>query len=254
MSTYLGNSALSAAVKERVTSTFDQILALYRQGRTDEALAGCNLILQMDPMFDPARKLLEKVRNPNAPIDVDTLSGSASDGDALAEAKAAMAARDFERVIHLTTEILTNDLLNEEARILGDQAREKMEAAPFVEQFVKKCDQHIAAGNLDAARADLEKARALDPDHPEVHRIEGQLAGGAATAGSGFDAPSFAESAPAAAFGFEAPSFGDAPAAPSFVVDTPASSSRPAAQASDFGFTFEEEQSPAAAAPSSAFS
>ena len=40
-------------------------------------------------------------------------------------------ARDFERVIHATTEILTNDLMNDEARILGDEAREKLEAAPF---------------------------------------------------------------------------------------------------------------------------
>ena len=58
MSTYLGNASLSTAVKERVQSTFQQTLALFKQGRTEEVLQGCGLILRMDPMFEPAKKLL----------------------------------------------------------------------------------------------------------------------------------------------------------------------------------------------------
>ena len=56
--TYPGNPSLSSAVKDRIVSTFQQTLGLHRQGRTDEVVAGCNLLLQMDPMFDPAKKLL----------------------------------------------------------------------------------------------------------------------------------------------------------------------------------------------------
>src|SRR5512140_298237 len=111
MSTYPGNPSLAAAVKERVTSTFEQALALFRLGRTDEVAAGCTLILQMDPLFDPAKKLLEKTRNPAAPIDVEALmpSGGNASKD-LQEAREAMAARDFQRVVNITTEVLTNDL------------------------------------------------------------------------------------------------------------------------------------------------
>lgn len=220
MSTYLGNPSLSAVVKERVSSTFDQALALFRQGRTDEAIAGCTLILQMDPLFDPAKKLLEKARDPNSPIDIDTLAPQIGTDDALSEARAAMRARDFERVVHLTTEILTNDLMNDEARVLGDEAREKLEAAPFIEQFVEKCQAHIASGNTAAARADLEKARALDPEHPALKKIELAIGGGAAAAPA-FSAPSS-----------------------SFVVDETPANARGSAQAADFGFTFEEEKSP----------
>src|SRR5438128_1321829 len=54
MSTYLGNASLSTAVKERVQSTFQQTLALFKQGRTEEVLQGCGLILRMDPMFEQA--------------------------------------------------------------------------------------------------------------------------------------------------------------------------------------------------------
>ncbi len=239
MSTYLGNESLSPAVKERVLSTFQQTLALYKQGRTEEVVAGCGLILRMDPQFDPARKLLEKSRNPQLPIDVDKLGPAApipGASDLMTEARRAMASRDFQRAINLTTEILTNDLMNDEARILNEQAREKMEAGPFVEQFARKCEQHLGNKNLAAARTDLEKARALDPDHPALKRIEQMIAGGGPAA------------APASSFSFDAPS-------PSFVVDTPkaAPSGRSTAQAADFGFTFEEER-PAAQAPSGGFS
>lgn len=212
MSSYPGNSSLATAVKDRVLSTFEQAMALYRQGRTDEVVAGCNLILQMDPLFDPARKLLEKVRDPASPFD---LGGASGGGDSMAEARQAMATRDFERVVQITTELLTNDLMNEEARVLSDEAREKMEASPFVDQFVRKCRQHIDSGNVPAARADLEKARGLDDKHPGIAQIEAMIA----AAGSASPAD-----------------------AHSFVVETPAASPRGTAQASDFGFTFEEEK------------
>src|ERR1051325_685347 len=123
MATYLGNSSLSQAVKDRVVSTFQQTLALYKQGRHDEVIQGCGLILRMDPQFDPAKKLLEKTRNPSSPVDVDTLLPTTS--DPMADARAAMAARDFQRVVveqivgqYLGGDV-DDDLLNEDARVLN---------------------------------------------------------------------------------------------------------------------------------------
>ena len=229
MPTYLGNPSLSNAVKDRVISTFQQTLSLYKQGRNDEVMSGCNLMLQMDPMFEPARKLVEKVRNPNAPIDVDSLLPN-SDDDALREARTAMAQRDFPRVVQITTEILTNDLMNDAARILADEARDKLEAAPFVDQFVTKCEKSLSTGDLAGAKAALEKARALDSDHPAIAKMSQMInsRGGAAPAPAAPAAP--------AASGFD---FGT-----SFVVDAPPPSlpGRGTAQATDFGFTFEEEK------------
>lgn len=217
---YPGNASLSPAVKERVVSTFQQTLTLYHQRRTDEVMAGCTLILQMDPMFEPARKLMEKTRNPASPIDVDSLLPQGGGGASLEQAREAMAARDFERVVQLTSAILSDDLLNDEARVLGDEAREKLEAAPFVNQFTRRCDQSIAAGNIAAAKMDLEKARSLDPMHPDVVRIARSLASRDA-------APP-----PSAA------------ASPSFVVEerTAPATGRSVTKATDFGFAFEEEK------------
>ena len=221
MATYLGNASLSPAVKDRVLSTFQQTLTLYKQGRHDEVIQGCGLILRMDPQFDPAKKLLEKTRNPSSPVDVDALAAAAAPPrDPMAEAREAMAGRDFQRVIEVTAAVLTDDLLNDDARVLNEQAREKMEAAPFVEQFVRKFDQQLAAGNTTGARSELDKARSLDADHPSIARMEAALP---------------AASAPQPSFSFDSPSF---------VVDNtpPAPSMRGTAQASDFGFTFEEEK------------
>lgn len=229
MSTYPGNASLATAVKDRVLSTFEQTLALYKQGRTDEVVAGCNLILQMDPLFDPARKLLDKTRDPNAALDVSGLT-TAGGADPMAEARQAMAARDFDRVVQITTDILTNDLMNDEARVLSDEAREKIEAAPFVDQFVRKCQQNVTSGNLAAARTDLEKARALDPSHPGIKQIEDMIRK--------------SESSAAAPAAFDASSF---------VVDTPAAP-RGTAQASDFGFTFEEDKNTAGGSGFDSFS
>ncbi|MGZ4779228.1 MAG: hypothetical protein ACXV5L_08525, partial [Thermoanaerobaculia bacterium] len=231
MNDYPGNPALAAAVKERVSSTFQQTLALFRAGRTDEVVAGCTLILQMDPVYDPAKKLLEKARNPSMLLDVESLA-PANVGDALKEAREAMAARDFQRVVQITTDILTNDLMNDDARVMSEEAREKMEAAPFVEQFVKKCEQHLASGNAAAAQGDLEKARSLDSGHPGVQRMLQMIAKAkAAPAGAPAAAPAGAPAASApSAFSFD-----------SFVVDTPPASGRAATPASDFGFTFEED-------------
>src|SRR6266496_836399 len=176
MSTYPGNVSLSNAVKERVVSTFQQAIALYKQGRAEEVAQGCALILRMDPQFEPAKKLLEKARNPAAPVDVDALARQLT-ADPMGEARAAMAARNFQKVIDLTTEVLTNDLLNDEARVLNEQAREKLEASPFVDQFVKKAEQAIASGDVFSARADLDKIRSLDADDTAVARLESKIAG-----------------------------------------------------------------------------
>src|SRR5437868_14644147 len=121
MATYLGNASLSAAVKERVLSTLQQTLTLYKQGRHDEVIQGCGLILRMDPLFDPAKRLLEKTRNPSAAIDVDALAAAAPPRDPMSDAREAMAARDFQRVVDVTTAVLTDDLLNDDARVLNEQ-------------------------------------------------------------------------------------------------------------------------------------
>lgn len=281
---YPGNPSLSAEVKNRVVSTFRQAVDLFKKGRTAEVVSGCDYILKMDPMFAPAKKLLEKAKNPAAAVDVDTLMGSLGETSAsLDEARAAFAARDYDRAARLSEEVLGNDLTNTEAQQLAQQAREKLEAQPFVEQFLEKARQQIASGNPSAAQTAIEKAKALDATHPRLREVEASLGSasrpttfdfGAESSpfGDSFPAAEAATQAPTPSFDFDqpaasptsTPSFsldqveatsppaasppGAVESSPSFVVEPPAGpAARSSSEASDFGFTFEEEQKAAEA-------
>jgi tetratricopeptide (TPR) repeat protein len=195
--TYPGNSSLPAAVKDRVLSTFEQTLTLHRQGRSEEVVSGCNLILQMDPSFLPARQLLEKSRDPSLPIDVDQLLPEES-APGLKQAREAMAAGDYARAIDLASEILSTDLFNEEARVLAEDARQKLESAPPVKEtspsFVVD-EQSPTSGSRSAAPASAfgfafeedKPAVSFDSfsfDTPSTGTLERKLSG------FGFDTPS----------------------------------------------------------------
>jgi tetratricopeptide (TPR) repeat protein len=71
--TYPGNPSLPVEVREKIVSTFRHTLDLFRDGKLDDCLIGCDFILKMDPRFAPARKLQEKARNPKADVDMNEL-------------------------------------------------------------------------------------------------------------------------------------------------------------------------------------
>jgi tetratricopeptide (TPR) repeat protein len=70
---YPGNPSLPIEVREKILSTFRHTLDLYRDGKIDDCLIGCEFILKMDPRFAPARRLQEKARNPRAEVDLAEL-------------------------------------------------------------------------------------------------------------------------------------------------------------------------------------
>jgi len=73
---YPGNLSLPVEVREKILSTFRHTLDLYRDGKMDDCLIGCDFILKMDPRFAPARKLQEKARNPKADVDLAELAAA----------------------------------------------------------------------------------------------------------------------------------------------------------------------------------
>lgn len=237
---YPGNRDLPTEVKDRVFTTFRHTADLFRQGRIDDVEKGCSLILQMDPAFVPARKLLEKLRNPAAPVDIDALTAGLSGGeDRLVTARQALVNRDFRRAVELASEVLRADLTNEEAQQIGNEAQERLEAAPFVEQFLGHARTRLASGNLAGARSDIDKARALDADHPMIRQIENTLATMPVNASATHQAPTPSSTEPPFP---EAGFASDQGSRSSFIVDADAPPAR-SSQASDFGFSFEEERS-----------
>lgn len=73
---YVGNTALSPQIQERIQNTFQQTLGLAEEGNRQEALLGCDFILRLDPLFEPARRLQERLNEGDGPVDINGLTGS----------------------------------------------------------------------------------------------------------------------------------------------------------------------------------
>jgi tetratricopeptide (TPR) repeat protein len=71
--TYPGNQSLASDVQQRIRSTFEHTLGLAEKGSRQEALLGCDFVLRMDPLFEPARRLQERLESTSGPLAVDDL-------------------------------------------------------------------------------------------------------------------------------------------------------------------------------------
>ncbi|HUP25282.1 MAG TPA: hypothetical protein VNB06_20380, partial [Thermoanaerobaculia bacterium] len=65
---YPGDPALAQEIRTRVLTTFRQTVELAGEGRLQEASLGCDFILKMDPRFEPARKLQERLADSAGPV------------------------------------------------------------------------------------------------------------------------------------------------------------------------------------------
>jgi|GEM_PF-643814 len=71
--TYPGNQSLASDVQQRIRSTFEHTLGLAEKGSRQEALLGCDFVLRMDPLFEPARRLQERLEAATGPLAVADL-------------------------------------------------------------------------------------------------------------------------------------------------------------------------------------
>lgn len=77
---YVGNASLSQHIQERILNTFQQTLGLAQEGNHQEALLGCDFILRLDPLFEPARRLQERMEGAEGAVDVADLQEFAPGG------------------------------------------------------------------------------------------------------------------------------------------------------------------------------
>jgi hypothetical protein len=71
---YVGNSSLSPQIQERILNTFQQTLSLAQEENRQEALLGCDFILRLDPLFEPARRLQERLNETEGAVEVADLA------------------------------------------------------------------------------------------------------------------------------------------------------------------------------------
>ena len=85
---YPGDSSLSQEIQERIVTTFGQTLDLAEAGKTAEALLGCDFMLRLDPLFEAARSLQDRIQDADPPFEVADLRDTIeqmSEGDGAAE-------------------------------------------------------------------------------------------------------------------------------------------------------------------------
>jgi len=233
---YVGNTALSPQIQERIQNTFQQTLSLAEEGNRQEALLGCDFILRLDPLFEPARSLQERLGEGEGPVDVaglidgDGAAPPAEDdvapADEVAPAEVELPApekiareveevapetedepaataveppidilseegpvadtlptqmamlfeqRSYQDLISLALENQDRIAADEVLRQLVDSASERLEAEPYVRNFLESAQLAKEKDDYDGARAHLEKARELDSSHPDILALEADL-------------------------------------------------------------------------------
>ncbi len=85
--TYPGNEALSQDIKKRILETFRQTLELAAGANRQEALLGCDFVLRLDPLFEPARVLQSRLQTGDR-VEVDDLHAVLPEDGAGAQAEA----------------------------------------------------------------------------------------------------------------------------------------------------------------------
>ncbi|HEX3554791.1 MAG TPA: hypothetical protein VIA62_16335 [Thermoanaerobaculia bacterium] len=207
---YSGNSSLSSDVKQRILSTFEQTLELARDGNRQEALLGCDFVLRMDPQFEPAHVLQERLRSSSGPVpvqdlhpasaaaaavadddpfaDLDSLSLDLPDllpahlpgisgapgapGALRAELQSLLDQRRFQELMTRAQSEQAAIAADPELQRIAGTAQEKLEAEPYVLKFLGSARQALRSGQTDEAGRLLDKARALDPTHPGIAELE----------------------------------------------------------------------------------
>ncbi len=186
---YPGNPSLPREVRDKILSTFRHTLNLFKEGKADDCVIGCDFILKMDPRFAPARQLMEKARNPAAAVDVGELEAivaatptrqervaSVEVDKLLVRAAESLNAREFDAAIATAQQVVLALPGNRDAQAILEKARQRKDSGPQFEVARQRPMMALDGNRPDEARAALERMRSIDPDHPSIALLETRVA------------------------------------------------------------------------------
>lgn len=210
---YAGNPSLSSDVQKRILSTFEQTLGLAAEGSRQEALLGCDFVLRMDPQFDPARQLLERLRNSAGAVRVDDLAASPSPAaggpttsDLRGRFQELLNGRRFQELVGLAMQQGSAVSSDPDLMRIASEAQDRLEAEPYINKFLSSAREAAKQGRRDEVARAIEKVRALDASHPAIAELQGAAVTPAAIPAQAFPEEDVFGPAPVAAvedMGFE---------------------------------------------------
>lgn len=209
--TYAGNPSLSPDVRQRILGTFDQTLQLAGEGSRQEALLGCDFVLRMDPQFEPARLLQDRLKAGTGPVQVDDLRGGpppappplddpfgnlegldgldlpdlpgglGAGGEAglRSELQGLLDQRRYQELMATAQREQAAVMADPELQRIAGEAQERMEAEPYIQKFLASARQALQSGQAAEVGRLLDKVRALDPGHPGLAELEAGTAAAA---------------------------------------------------------------------------
>lgn len=181
--TYTGDNKLSEDIQQRVESTYQQSRDLAAEGKVQEAKLGCEFVLRLDPLYEPARELMQKLETgeplsePGLDLgdETDISEGAMTppepaelDFDLAGEFTDLLERRDFHTLLNLAKEHRAAVDASPELTGMAVSATERLEAEPYVREFLDQAEEAQRAGRQDDALALLEKVRVLDASHPSL--------------------------------------------------------------------------------------
>lgn len=129
----------------------------------EEAITGCRAVLQVAPDHPRAKELLDDAQS--------KLEAELFVRDNLRKAQESFDARDFQKCINECQKIGLLDPDNADAAALLKSAQEKLEAEPFIANFISSGQSLFDSGLYDEAVSQWEKVRSIDPKYPGLDQM-----------------------------------------------------------------------------------
>src|SRR5262245_10098027 len=127
-------------------------------GKYEEAITGCRAVLQAAPDNLKAKQLLDEAQSK---MEADLFVK-----DNLRKAQEYFNSRDYQKCVGECQKIQLLDPNNASVLKLIQMAQEKMEAEPFVQNFISSGQSLYDNGLFNEAISQWEKVRAIDPVYP----------------------------------------------------------------------------------------
>ena len=129
----------------------------------EDAINGCRAVLNLSPENQRAKELMDEAQS--------KLEAEMFTRENLRKAQEFFKLRDFQKTINECQKIQLLDPDNQTVNDLLAKAQEKLEAEPFVQNFINSGRSLFESGLYGEAISQWEKVRSIDPEYPDLDRL-----------------------------------------------------------------------------------
>ncbi len=129
----------------------------------EDAINGCRAVLNISPDNQRAKELMDEAQS--------KLEAELFTKENLRKAQEFFKLRDYQKSINECQKIQLLDPDNQMVNELLIRSQEKLEAEPFVQNFINSGRSLFESGLYSEAISQWEKVRSIDPEYPDLDRL-----------------------------------------------------------------------------------